>query len=141
MKDSKGLKHSTDGSRSGVVAVAEGARRATGEQATTPAKIGPLGPGERWTTSRKRVVVLRLLCGESIDAISRELGVEQFKLESWFNKVLAGMDASLRERVDDPVSIERDQALKRIGELSMENELLRHRCGVSRPFNFRRSKK
>ena len=123
------------------MAVAEGARRATGEQATTPAKTGHLGPGERWTSSRKRDVVLRLLRGESIDAISRELGIEQFKLESWFNKVLAGIDANLRERVDDPVSIERDQALKRIGELSMENELLRHRCGVNRPFNFRRSKK
>ncbi len=141
MKNGKALKQSVDGKHNGVVAVSEGARRATGEQATTPASTAPLEPSQRWTTSRKKEVVLRLLRGESIDAISRELGVTVEKLETWFEKSLAGMDANLRERTDDPVAVERDLALKRIGELTMENELLRARCGVSRPFCFRRSRK
>lgn len=101
----------------------------------------PLGPGQRWTADRKRQVVLRLLRGEPVEGISRELGVPTFKLEAWLERALAGMDANLKERTDDPVSFERDAALKRIGELTMENEVLRRRCGVDRPFSFRRSKK
>ena len=37
---------------------------------------GTLAPGQRWSASRKRDVVLRLLRGESLDAVSREVGVE-----------------------------------------------------------------
>ena len=142
MKNHKDSKQAMDGQfPSGVVAGSEGARRATGEEASTPAPAGPLGPGQRWSASRKRGVVLRLLRGESIEALSRELGVEMYRLEEWQERAMNGIDATLKERPDDPVSIERDQALKRIGELSMENELLRLRCGVKRPFSFGRSRK
>lgn len=141
MKNGKVSKQSVDDSKGGVEDGAEGARRVTGAEASTPAKIGPLGPGQRWTAARKREVVLRLLRGESLDALSRELGIEMFILEEWFDKALAGIDANLKTRSDDPLAIERDEALKRIGELSMENELLRMRCGLKRPFEFRRSKK
>ena len=53
----------------------EGARRATGV-GTDAAAIGSggLAPGQRWSASRKRDVVLRLLCGEPLDAVSREVG-------------------------------------------------------------------
>ncbi|SDD68230.1 hypothetical protein SAMN05661003_12126, partial [Desulfuromonas thiophila] len=34
---------------------------------------GPLAEGQRWSAARKREVVLRLLRGESVDALSREL--------------------------------------------------------------------
>ena len=34
-----------------------------------------LEPGQRWSASRKRDVVLRLLHGEPLDAVSREVGV------------------------------------------------------------------
>src|SRR5271157_5503718 len=40
-----------------------------------PSTIGPLGPGQRWSVARKREVVLRLLRGESVELLSRELGV------------------------------------------------------------------
>ena len=141
MKNGKTREQSAVGKHSGVVDVSEGARRATGEEATTPGKVAPLGPGQRWTSTRKREVVLRLLRGEPLDSLSRELGIEIFILESWLEKALAGMDANLKSRSDDPLSIERDEALKRIGELTMENELLRMRCGLKRPFDFRRSRK
>ena len=36
---------------------------------------GPLPPGQRWSVARKRAVVLRLLGGESMELLSRELGV------------------------------------------------------------------
>ena len=38
---------------------------------------------QRWSAARKREVVLRLLRGELIDAISREIGVEPYRLERW----------------------------------------------------------
>ena len=44
---------------------------------------GALAPGQRWSASRKRDVVLRLLRGESLDAVSREVGVEVYRLEAW----------------------------------------------------------
>ncbi len=44
---------------------------------------GALAPGQRWSVSRKREVVLRLLRGESTELLSRESGVPLYKLEQW----------------------------------------------------------
>src|SRR5450759_352975 len=86
--------------------------------------VGPLAPGQRWSLARKREVALRLLRGEPLDALSRELGVEVYRLERWKDKALAGLDAGLKEREGDPLQSQLDAAMRRIGELSMENELL-----------------
>ena len=51
-----------------------------------PSTIGPLAPGQRWSVARKREVVLRLLRGESVELLSRELGVLIYKLEQWREK-------------------------------------------------------
>lgn len=118
--------------KKGASVGAEGARRATGA-ATDGAAVGPLGPGQRWSVARKREVTLRLLRGESLEALSRELGVEMYRLEEWRDRAFDGIDAALRERTGDPVQVELDQAMKRIGELSMENELLRERCKAKFP--------
>ena len=111
----------------------EGARRATGVSPESSGTAGPLGPGQRWSLARKREVVLRLLRGEPLAALSRELGLELYRLEQWKDKALGAIDAGLRERGGDPLEKELDAARKKIGELSMENELLRMRCsrGVS----------
>ena len=45
--------------------------------------IDALGPGQRWSVSRKREVVLRLLRGELAELLSRELGVPLYRLEQW----------------------------------------------------------
>ena len=71
----------------------EGARRATGVSADGAAVgLGALAPGQRWSASRKRDVVLRLLRGESLDAVSREVGLEVYRLEAWKARALAGME-------------------------------------------------
>ena len=87
-------------------------------------KPGPLAPGQRWSVGRKREVVLRLMRGESIELLSRELGVAVFKLEHWRQKAEAALEGSLKEREADAASDELAAAMQRIGELSMENELL-----------------
>jgi transposase len=84
---------------------------------------------KRWTATRKQEVVLRLLRGEPIDALSRELGVESYRLAQWRDRALDGIEGAMRERQSaNAREVELEAALKRIGELSMENELLRHKC-------------
>lgn len=124
-----------------VVGLTEGARRATGGKPTTGGQVGPLEPDQRWSMRRKREVVLRMLRGESVQLLSRELGVEIYRLEQWRSKALAGMETALKEREGDPLKKDLDQALKRIGELSMENELLRMRVEKQSPFGKGRSRK
>ena len=105
-----------------------------------PSTIGPLAPGQRWSVGRKREVVLRLLRCESVELLSRELGVPIYKLEQWREKADAALDGALKERESDPASGELAAAMQRIGELSMEVELLRARIGRPGPLARRRSR-
>ena len=110
-------------------------------ESSGPGRPGPgLEPVRRWCLQRKREAVLRLFRGEPVAAVSRELGVEIHRLEEWRDKALWGMENGLRERTGDPLHAELDQAKKRIGELSMDNELLRLRCEKKLPFPTRRWK-
>ncbi len=69
---------------------------------------------KRWNASRKQEAVLRLLRGEALDSLSRELGVEAYRLVQWRDRALVGIDASLRERhTVDARQLEREAALKR----------------------------
>ena len=98
-------------------------------QATPPAQggaaLGPLAPGQRWSAARKREVVLRLMRGEAAELLSRELGVPLFKLEQWQQKAEVALEGALKERESDPAEGQLAAAMQRIGELSMEIELLR----------------
>lgn len=101
---------------------------------------GALAPGQRWSVARKREVVLRLLRGESAELLSRELGVPHYRLEQWRQKADAALDGALKEREADQASGELAAAMQRIGELSMENELLRSRIERPGPLGRRRSR-
>ncbi len=97
--------------------VAEGARRATGGTARR-------GRGDRFSVGRKREAVLRLLRGEDLETVSRDLGVTAARVSQWRDQFLAGGEANLRSRESD-VRDEANQRLQaKIGELLMENELL-----------------
>lgn len=108
---------------------------------TCNGSVGALAPGQRWSVARKREVVLRMLRGESVAALSRELGVEICRLDKWRDKALSGIDGSLKEREGDPIQGELDAAMKRIGELTMENELMRMRFDKNRPLAPKRSRR
>lgn len=103
-------------------------------------KVGPLAPGQRWSVARKREVVLRLLRGESVELLSRELGLPIFKLEQWRHKAEAALDGALKARDVDPANVELAAAMQRIGELSMEVELLRAKMERPGPLARRRSR-
>lgn len=119
----------------------EGERRSsTLSMARDEGAVGALPPGQRWSLSRKREVVLRLMQGEPVEDLSRRLGLPVYKLEEWRQRGLAGIDAGLRERDDDPKERTLAEAHRRIGELSMEVELLRGRLEKPGPLARRRSR-
>ena len=69
----------------------EGARRATGgapEQRRD-------GRG-RWSAKRKTAAILRLLHGEDLETLSRELGVTAATLSGWRDQFLEGGAAKVR---------------------------------------------
>jgi hypothetical protein len=111
--------------------------------ALSPGRDGlgrPLAPGQRWSVARKREVVLRLLRGEAAEELSRELGVPIYRLEQWRERALAGIAGALKEREADPLGDELGAAMRRVGELTMENELLRARVERPGPLARRRSR-
>jgi transposase len=111
-----------------------------GDMGTGTARLGPLAPGQRWSVARKREVVLRLLHGASAELLSRELGVPIYKLEQWRRKADAALEGALKEREAEPAAGELAAALQRVGELSMEVELLRSRIERPGPLARRRSR-
>lgn len=116
----------------------EGARRATGG---APEERRD-GRG-RWSAKRKMAVVLRLLRGEDIETLSRELGVTAATLSGWREQSLIGMEANLKAREADVENEETQRLKSLVADLSMSNELLRekiHRIEAGRPLVWRRPK-
>jgi len=115
------------------------------------------GKTKRWSAQRKKEVVLHLLRGEPVDAISREVSVPIYKLERWRDRALAGIEAGLKERdqaegrrtprsggpkrskgcgiaaQNDPLEKQLDEANRRIGKWIMEVEILRKERQARRP--------
>src|SRR3712207_2940700 len=104
------------------------------------AAAGPLAPGQRWSLARKHEVVLRLLRGEPVEAVSRQLGVPVRQLERWRARALAWLKTGLRERSEDPAARELAEAHRQIGELSIKVELLRAHIERPGPLARRRSR-
>ena len=107
---------------------------------TSPASSGDRG---RWSSRRKTEIVLRLLRGEDLDSVSREIGVTAAAMSGWRDRFLVSGQTGLRSREAD----ERDEEIVRmkakIGEITMENELLRERARraeANSPFASRRSR-
>ena len=101
---------------------------------------------KRWSAKRKQEVVLRLLRGESLDALSRETGQPASVLSGWRDEFLEGGMAALKRRTDDPKVTVLEQELKRaqrlVGDLMMDKELLEMRMARFEgelPFPRRRS--
>jgi len=68
--------------------------------------------------------VLRLLRGESLEALSRELGTTAATLSTWREEFLRGGQGALRARPADERDSEIARLKAKVGELTMANELL-----------------
>jgi len=95
------------------VGAAKGARSATGAAST--------GRGERgrFSSQRKMEAVIRLLKGEELDALSRELGVAAGTLAGWKETFLGVGRAGLKSRGPDP----RDEEIARLKQLLGDREM------------------
>src|ERR1700693_2631956 len=116
----------------------EGARRATAGVSEEQRD----GRG-RWSAKRKMAVVLRLLRGEDLETLSRELGVTAAMLSGWRGQSLGGMEANLKAREADVENEETQRLKSLVADLSMSNELLRekiHHMEAGRPLAWRRSR-
>jgi hypothetical protein len=80
----------------------------------------------RWSAGKKMDAVLRLLRGEPLDALSRELGVEAHRLAAWRDEFVAGGREGLKgQRTVDDEDRRLREAERKIGELTMEVEVWR----------------
>jgi transposase len=77
---------------------------------------------ERWSAPRKTELVLRLLRGEALDAVSRESQVPAHEVENWKRVFLEQGTRGLRIR-GEPEERELTLARAKIGELMMRLEL------------------
>lgn len=97
----------------------------------------------RFSSRRKMESVLRLLRGEELDAVSRELGVTAATLSSWRDEFLAAGQAGLKSR-GAPEPEDNTRELKAlIGELTIDKECLKallRKHEERDPLAFRRSK-
>lgn len=98
----------------------------------------------RFTTRRKREIVLRLFRGEPMETVSREIGVTAATLSTWRGQFLLAGTAALKSRPPDPKDEDLARLQAKIGELTMANELLQEKIARSegdRPLPRRRSRR
>ena len=101
----------------------------------------------RMTAGRKRDAVLRLLRGEPLEIVARELAVTAADLSAWREAFLEAGEASLKTRARDDRDEKIDRLQSKLGEVLMDNELLyakidrREAGGGGAPFGSRRSKR
>ena len=84
-------------------------------------------PG-RFSARRKTDALLRLLRGEPLDSLARELGVTAATVAHWREHFLAGGQAALKSRRADERDDEIQRLRAKVGEITMNNELLLERC-------------
>lgn len=98
----------------------------------------------RFSSRKKAEAVLRVLRGEDLDTLSRELGVTAARLSHWREAFLAAGQSSLKSRETDAREEEIVRLKAMVGDLTMRNEVLREglrRAQAGRPLASRRSKR
>src|SRR5208337_889446 len=89
-------------------------RRPLGRRCRTEALFGPT----------KMAVAARLLRGEPLDVVARETNVSVATLTEWRDRALAGAASALKERERDDREDEIARLKSKVGEITMDNELL-----------------
>ena len=107
-----------------------------GRRPTVAAPTGRGGKG-RFSSQRKAEAVLRLLRGEELDALSRELGVMAATLAGWKEAFLAAGQAGLKSREPDLRDEENARLKQLLGDREMRLEIHRQAAklrGYELPF-------
>lgn len=100
-----------------------------------------LGRGGRMSRQRKSAAVLRLLRGEDLETVSRQLGVTAATLTGWHDAFLAAGEATLTTRAATGEELENDRLKTRLGAALIERDLLNEKIALleaNRPLARRR---
>jgi hypothetical protein len=98
----------------------------------------------RMSARRQQSAVLRLLRGEDLELVSRELAVPAAELSAWRDAFLAAGEAALKTRPADGRDVEIGRRKAKFGDLTMTNELLEvkiEHLEAGRPLPRRRSRR
>jgi hypothetical protein len=101
------------------------------------------GTPQRVSAARKVAAVTRLLRGEPMEVVARELNVTVARLAEWRERALTAAASALKERERDQRDEEIARLKAKVGEITMDNELLRERISAlegKRPLARRRSR-
>lgn len=80
---------------------------------------------QRFSARMKVEIVLRVLRGESLDELSRELAVPASRLSEWRDEFLKAGEVSMKTREPNAQDEEIRKLKETIGSIAMENEVLR----------------
>lgn len=100
--------------------------------------------GGRFSSKRKTEAVLRILRGEDLDTVSRELGVTAARLSSWRDEFLSGGESNLKSCTPTAQDDEVGRLKGMVGDLTMRLELSRERIRrieSGDPLAYRRSRR
>jgi transposase len=100
-------------------------------------------PAQRFAAKRKLRAVSRLLRGEPLELVARELNVTAARLSEWRDRAVLAAEAALKERNNDDRDDEIVRLKGKVGEMTMETELLREkiaRLEAGAPLARRRSR-
>jgi hypothetical protein len=79
----------------------------------------------RWSARRKEGLVMRLLRGESLDLLARETSQPAGRISAWREEFLAAGREGLKVRPLPVEDFSLREAQRKVGELSMENDILK----------------
>ena len=105
----------------------KGDRKSLARAAAPADADGRREPGP-FSARRKTETILRMLRGEALDSQAREIGVTAATLAQWREHFLAGGQAALKSRALDDRDDEIQRLRAKVGEITMNNELLLDRC-------------
>src|SRR4029453_10974861 len=106
------------------------------ERAEGSGAVG-LGRGGRMSRQRKTAAVLRLLRGEDLETVSRELGVTAATLTGWHDAFLARGGGALRGGAAAGEERESERLKAKLGAALIERDLLNEKIAIleaGRPF-------
>ena len=85
---------------------------------------GGAGPERRNSARRKLAAVTRLLRGEPLETLARELNVTVARLSEWRDRALAAAETAMKERERDSRDEELLRLRAKLGEVTMTNKLV-----------------
>jgi transposase-like protein len=114
--------------------------------AERPHESGVAAPGRggRMSRQRKTAAVLRLLCGEDLETVSRSLGVTAATLSAWRDAFLSAGEAALTSKPVSGEELQSERLKAKLGAALIERDLLNEKIAIlaaNRPLARRRPRR